>query len=65
MPDATDAPQSENEKVESWRLQVLIEAEYPLTLAQKLAVRMDVDLHRAVELVKVGCIHATAAEILL
>ena len=55
---------SERSKVESWRLHVLIEAGYPLHLAEKLAVS-DADLHRAVELVTSGCAHVTAAEILL
>ena len=56
---------SESSKVESWRLHVLIEAGYPLTLAERLATS-DADLHLAVELVSNrGCAHATAAEILL
>jgi hypothetical protein len=56
--------QTEREKVESWRLHVLIEAGYPLELASRLAAS-EADLHVAVELVKSGCAHATAAEILL
>ena len=56
--------ESERSKVESWRLHVLIEAGYPLHLAEKLA-SSDADLHRAVELVTSGCAHVTAAEILL
>lgn len=56
--------ESERSKVESWRLHVLIEAGYPLPLAEKLA-GSDADLHRAVELVRRGCEHETAAEILL
>ena len=56
---------SESSKVESWRLHVLIEAGYPLPLAERLAVS-DADLHLAVELVRSrGCAHETAAEILL
>jgi hypothetical protein len=55
---------SERSKVESWRLHVLIEAGYPLFVAERLAVS-EADLHVAVELVKSGCAHATAAEILL
>ena len=57
-------PQTEREKVESWRLHVLIEAGYPLELAARLAAS-EADLHVAVELVTSGCAHATAAEILL
>jgi hypothetical protein len=55
---------TEQEKVESWRLHVLIEAGYPTELAARIAAS-DADLHRAVELVASGCAHATAAEILL
>ncbi len=55
---------SERSKVESWRLHVLIEAGYPLPLAERLA-GSEADLHRAVELVASGCEHSTAAEILL
>ena len=55
---------SERSKVESWRLHVLIEAGYPLPLAERLA-SSEADLHLAVELVGNGCTHATAAEILL
>jgi hypothetical protein len=44
---------------------VLIEAGYPLSLAERLAAS-DADLHLAVELVRSrGCAHETAAEILL
>jgi hypothetical protein len=44
---------------------VLIEAGYPLQLAERLAAS-DADLHLAVELVSSrGCAYETAAEILL
>ncbi|MBX4197120.1 hypothetical protein KW801_01010 [Candidatus Saccharibacteria bacterium] len=56
--------QTEREKVESWRLHVLIEDGYPLPLAEKLA-HSEADLHRAVELHRKGCSYETAAEILL
>ena len=55
---------TERSKVEGWRLHVLIQAGYPLPLAEKLA-HSDADLHRAVELVAQGCDHAVAAAILL
>ena len=55
----------ERAKVESWRLHVLIEAGYPLPLAERLAAALDADLHEAVELVGKGCDPRTAAEILL
>ena len=54
----------EQAKVESWRLHVLIEAGYPLPLAERLA-GSNADLHNAVELVRRGCTHETAAQILL
>ena len=56
--------ESERSKVESWRLHVLIQAGYPLPVAEKLA-GSDADLHRAVELVGQGCAHDLAASILL
>ena len=64
MPQTIEQPQSEREKVESWRLHVLIEAGYPLPLAERIA-GSEADLHRAVELVEQGCSFETAAEILL
>lgn len=55
----------ERGKVESWRLHILMEAGYPLPLAERLA-RSGADLHLAVELVgRRGCAPETAAEILL
>ncbi len=56
--------ESERGKVESWRLHVLMEAGYPLPLAERIA-GSEVDLHRAVELLANGCAPDTAAEILL
>jgi hypothetical protein len=56
--------ESERAKVESWRLHVLIEAGYPLPLAERLA-GSPADLHTAVELLHRGCRPETAAEILL
>jgi hypothetical protein len=55
---------TERSKVESWRLHVLIQAGYPLPLAEKLA-HSEADLHRAVELVAQGCEHTVAAAIML
>lgn len=59
-----EPPIDERSKVESWRLHVLIEAGYPLSLAERLAVS-EADLHAACEIVGRGCAHETAAEILL
>jgi hypothetical protein len=55
----------EEERVHVWRLKVLLDAGYPLELATELAISVDVDLHRAVELLADGCPPATAAQILL
>jgi hypothetical protein len=64
MIKVAEPDESERSKVESWRLHVLIEAGYPLPLAEKIA-HSEADLHRAVELLGQGCSHETAAEILL
>jgi hypothetical protein len=65
MTEVLETPTDERSKVESWRLHVLIEAGYPLALAEKLA-HSDADLHQAVRLVTAaGCRHDLAAEILL
>jgi hypothetical protein len=59
-----ESPENERSKVESWRLHVLMEAGYPLPLAERIA-GSEADLHRAVELLTAGCTAETAAEILL
>ena len=64
MTEVAEPDTSERSKVESWRLHVLIEAGYPLSIAERLAAS-EADLHLAVELVEHGCTHKTAAEILL
>jgi len=56
---------NERARVEGWRLHVLMEAGFPLPLAERIAGNETVDLHRAVELVASGCTPETAAEILL
>ena len=64
MTQIAEPPQDERAKVESWRLHVLMEAGFSLSLAEKLA-HSEADLHRAVEMVRSGCDHETAARILL
>jgi hypothetical protein len=64
MTEIVERATSERAKVEGWRLHILVEAGYPLPLAERLAAS-EADLHRAVELVEQGCTHETAAEILL
>jgi hypothetical protein len=64
MAQIAEPPQDERAKVESWRLHVLMEAGFPLPLAERIA-HSDADLHRAVELVASGCDHETAARIVV
>ncbi len=56
---------TEAERVEAWRLEVLIEAGYSMSLADHLARATHVDLHRAVDLLKDGCKPSVAALILI
>jgi hypothetical protein len=68
MAEATETTpiwrEDEQSKVESWRLHILIEAGFPLTLAERLAAS-NADLHVCVDLLRQGCDPETAAEILL
>jgi hypothetical protein len=67
MSEITETPVEvggEQAKVEGWRLHVLIEAGFPLPLAEKLAAS-GADLHTCVDLVRSGCSPVTAADILL
>jgi hypothetical protein len=50
-------------EVEAWRLHVLLQAGYPLNVAERLA-RSDADLHKAVEMLGKGCAAHMAARIL-
>ena len=60
-----DQERDERGKEESWRLHVLIEAGYPLPLAERIA-QSAADLHAAVKLVgDRGCEPDLAAQILL
>ena len=54
----------EAERIESWRLHVLLLAGADVVSAEKLAAS-DADLHEAVELIEAGCPPATAVRILL
>jgi len=54
----------ERGKVESWRLHVLMEAGYPIPLAERVA-GSSADLHQAVALLQSGCTPELAAEILI
>jgi hypothetical protein len=64
MTEIVEHEQSDRDRVASWRLHQLIEAGYPVHIAERLA-HSDADLHRAVELLRSGCDAKVAAEILL
>jgi hypothetical protein len=49
--------------VEAWRLQQLLEAGFPMPIAERIAARLDVDLRRAIALA--GCPLGLVAEIVL
>ena len=51
MTEIVEYKQSDRDKVASWRLHQLMEAGYPVHLAERLA-QSDADLHRAIELVR-------------
>ena len=56
MPTAeTQIRPTEQELVEQWRAEELERAGYPAQAAAELAMRTDVDLHRAAALLQQGC----------
>jgi len=57
--------ETEIERIEAWRSEELQRAGYDALAAEKLAVRHDVDLHIASDLLKQGCPQDVALEILL
>jgi hypothetical protein len=59
-----ESGQDERSKVKGWRLHVLVEAGYPVEIAERIATS-DVDLHEAVELIEQGCTPDVAERILL
>jgi hypothetical protein len=66
---ATEVPttfiDTESDKVERWRAEALERAGYDPSTAALLAIRSDVDLHQATELVEHGCSPELALRILL
>jgi len=50
-------------EVEAWRLHVLLQAGYPLKVAERIA-QADADLHVAVDILHRGCAPHMAARIL-
>jgi hypothetical protein len=63
--DITLIDQTEIERIERWRAEELERAGYEPRTAGRLAVRHDVDLHTAVELLERGCPADLALRILL
>lgn len=56
---------SEDERVIRWRLEQLANAGYSWACAMVIAANRDIDLHRAVGLLRQGCPVETAVRILL
>ena len=56
---------SEQDRIEHWRTEELERAGYSHRAAGRLAARHDIDLHRAVSLLKRGCAPELALKILL
>ena len=57
--------QDETELIEAWRAEALGRAGYLPSEAAEIAVRHDIDLHQAVDLLKCGCPSELALRILL
>jgi hypothetical protein len=56
---------TEIERIERWRAEALERAGYDSNIAQQLAARLDIDLHRAMDLLAQGCPQEVALKILL
>jgi hypothetical protein len=65
MPAAETRFFDENAVIEAWRVEELERAGYPPPSAAEIAVRHDIDLHRAVDLLRVGCPVELALRIVL
>jgi len=57
--------ETELERVERWRADELMRAGFDPSAAFELAARLDIDLHRATELIDRGCSPELALQILL
>ena len=60
-----EAEHLEIDHVRRWRFDELLRAGYDIADAADVALRTDIDLHRAAGLVQRGCPSATAARIVL
>ncbi len=56
---------TEIERIERWRAEALERAGYEPRIAGEIAARLDIDLHRATDLLAAGCSQELAAQILL
>ena len=65
MAPAVESTETEQERIERWRADALERAGYSPEQAAELSVRMDIDLHRAAELLANGCSAELAVQILL
>ena len=65
MPAAETRFIDENTLIEAWRVEELERAGYPLDAAVEIARRQDIDLHRAVDLLRLGCPIELALRIVL
>lgn len=65
MTAAEEVLETELERVERWRAEELLRAGYDPGAAVDLAMRPDVDLHGAIELLERGCPADLAVQILL
>jgi hypothetical protein len=57
--------ETELERVERWRADALMRAGFDAVAAGRLATRLDVDLHTAIQMLERGCPPELAVEILL
>jgi hypothetical protein len=56
---------TEIERIERWRAEALERAGYEAHAAREIAARLDIDLHRATDLLASGCPQDVALRILL
>ena len=65
MPAVDEVLETELERVERWRAELLARSGYDAVDAAALAARLDVDLHAAIDLLQQGCPPELALQILL
>ena len=65
MPAVDEVLETELERVERWRAELLVRSGYDTVDAAAVAARLDVDLHAAIDLLRSGCPPELALQILL